>query len=373
MRRSFAASIRLRLTEIRPVLVGRWRILLIRPRRLLLVRLVTPIGLRKVGPDRLLWIGTLVIWRVGPLWLLNIRGIRPLRLLNIWRNGLVRPRRLVVGRDRLVWPVLIRIVGTSALLVVGTTVIGPIHLRRVPAILLLLVIRRQRSSSRLRRLLALVWIRGRLIGLIAGTFDSTLYRFCRIGARNSERRLVLPIVWTLLLIALSSRELVLGAATIGSGMRRRSDDSAPGQWPPHRSLANRGRDRYCSRFGGDFLPALVDQHRTLHFHWYMRDGTSNDRARWRGDGWPLKRPDLLHLSRVDFDCDIAYTAARTEIVAAHGGHVRSVDVGDVGDVHHVHVVSLYLNAAGGADVGDVDLVDIARAAPVPRPVRLAGA
>lgn len=172
-----------------------------------------------------------------------------MRLLIVWRNGLV------------VWPVLARVVGTLRVVgaslpriiraavirsgiigttivrsdVIGPTMIGLVHLWRILTVLLLLVGWRNRTTCRLRRLLAIVWICSRLIS--RALLDSALiagYNGGWIRSRRAERliglarliRLIRPVVGALIAIALRSRELILRTATIGGLTRRCCDDGA---------------------------------------------------------------------------------------------------------------------------------------------------
>ena len=50
-----------------------------------------------------------------------------------------------------------------------------------------------------------------------------------------------------------------------------------------------------------------------------------------------------------------------------------VHICDVRDIHHIHVRVLYMDIPALPDIRDVDPVDIAGTAPVPRPVGFPGA
>jgi hypothetical protein len=250
--------------------------------------------------------------------LLIVRRRRPLLLLVGRRNRLVRTRLLIAGRNR---PVLLRIVSASGLLVVGPAMIRLVHLRRIAAILLLLIVRRHRTARWLRRLLTIilltiVLIRWRLVQVraIAGALllDSALisgHGSRGVSTGNAERRLILPVVGPLLLISLRSRELVLLAAPIRCWMSRRCNDCTSGQGSLRRCLSNWRCLRYRSRFCSDLLPTLVDQHRPFNPYWNSRNRTGDD-GTLRGCHRGLRHgPELLHLPRINAHCNVAHSAA----------------------------------------------------------------
>ena len=295
-----------------------------------------------------------------------------------------------------------RIVGTAPALIIGASIrratviwaatIGLVHLRWVGTVLLLLVVGWQRSSVRLRRLLTVIRIRNGLISVYRrarALFDSALiprHRSGGISPGHTGRRLVGlvglirlvgAIVRELIAIALCNRELigVLRTTPIRALMRRSGYDSASRQRPRWRCMADRRCDRGRSRPGSDLLPALIDQHRPFDLCRDVGDRARDDGTLGRCNRRLRNGPYLLGLSRIDSYCDITHATARSEIIPAHGcdmGPVYVVDVCNVGDVHHVHVGSLDVHAPGLTDVCDIHLIDVTRAATVPRSIGLSG-
>ena len=79
---------------------------------------------------------------------------------------------------------------------------------------------------------------------------------------------------------------------------------------------------------------------------------------------------MSQLLRVDLHGHSAGRAACSEIFLFHRGDAHgAIDVGHICDVGYIHdgdVVVLYMNDFGLMNVGDVDLVDVLRAAGIPR-------
>lgn len=113
---------------------------------------------------------------------------------------------------------------------------------------------------------------------------------------------------------------------------------------------------------------------------------NRDRAGRRSDGCLPGRCnfrtgehlDVLHLAGIDLDGSLRCRSAGSHVLPAHRRYsIRLVDVGNViniGDVvygHVVHVVILHVDGATLLNIGDVDLVDVAGAGPIPGMVSLA--
>ena len=225
----------------------------------------------------------------------------------------------------------------------------------------------------------LTGVRGWVRGLRIDTALISRNRRDRVGARKSSwNGLVWRIDRSLLRVALLCRGLVPLLAwlfgVVWNRMRRCGNNGASRQRLDRRSGVNWRCNRGRTGFGYDLFTLLIDQDWPIdrNRHW-MRNRASDDRALRRCDFRPGQGLELLRISRIDVDGNITNATPRCEIVAANRGDIGLVDVGDVGDVHHVHVRALNVDARRFADICYVDLVDVARAAAIPRTICFARA
>lgn len=270
-------------------------------------------------------------WRRGPG---LRRGRRPLLVhLPIWRRrlnilvpvGLCRTDVLPVLHRGLNRPVLLLMIRRPWHLVIRAIRLRSIWLRPIglglirlvgAAGLLRVLLRSYRAAGWLRGLLPtqLIRIHPRLIAVRRRILvDSSLIRPTGywIGAGHSTRnRLIRSIAWPLLL-ALLRRKMVrtLLPRTVWGGMGRSCDDRASRQLSDWRRGPDRRRDRSGTGFGNNLLALLIDEHRPVDRNRHgMRDGVSNDGARWRRYVRTSQRLQVLNLPRVDAYGDITHLA-----------------------------------------------------------------
>lgn len=220
----------------------------------------------------------LILWRVGPLLLLVVGWSWPLLLLVIRRSWLIGPFLRLIGLIGL------RIIGpVRLLLIIG--LVGPLLLLIVGRswALLLLVVRWCWAPGLLiggliRSFLRLIWLVGLLVvgpvvRLLEGGLVGPLRRVCgrsetaldwrsrtdRVGARNIAGNV--RSIGTLLVVTLC-RVLVVPLAIL-HGALWRCDNDAAGDGPRRGHLFHRRSNRRCVGPSCDLFALLVDEHRAL--------------------------------------------------------------------------------------------------------------